>query len=187
MRINSGRLRGRKLNFPELEGLRPSLGRTRETLFNWLRPMLRNASCLDLFAGSGVLGIEALSIGAREVTLVEQNPIAAKHLEATISSLALREMCLLNVGDARHYLRKRTEPFDVIFIDPPFAQAKLLEEVVSLICERALFNEFIYLEFNQQQEAEVAALLDAHNLPLTKSTQAGTTRSWLIAPRQAQG
>ena len=80
VRVNSGRLRGRKLAFPAAEGLRPTLGRTRETLFNWLRPNLVDARCLDLFAGSGVLGIEAASIGAREVVLIENQPQTAKYL-----------------------------------------------------------------------------------------------------------
>ncbi len=187
VRINSGQLRGRKLTFPAIDGLRPSLGRSRETLFNWLRPMLVGANCLDLFAGSGVIGFEAASIGASQVTFVEKHPDAAAHLGASIAGLEVSERCQLWTGDARDFLGDCTNPFDVIFLDPPFAQPQLLESAITAICERSLLNHYLYLEFDQQQEPAIKTLLAAHHLSVERSSKAGTTGSWLIAPEQRQG
>ena len=78
LRVIGGQWRGRRLTFPDLPGLRPTPDRVRETLFNWLAPVLPGARCLDLFAGSGALGIEALSRGAAEVVFVERHPLAAR-------------------------------------------------------------------------------------------------------------
>src|SRR5512146_1247181 len=85
LRIIGGRWRGRKLRFPAAEGLRPTPDRVRETLFNWLAPMIHGARGLDLFAGSGALGFEALSRGASEVVFVERAPEVARHLRETLS------------------------------------------------------------------------------------------------------
>lgn len=180
VRINSGRLRGRKLTFPSVEGLRPTLGRSRETLFNWLRPILPGATCLDLFAGSGVLGMEAASVGAGEVVLVEQHAETAKHLAQSIEILKLRDICILQITDARSFLKRCHSPFDVIFVDPPFADTELLETAVTSICESGLLGQWLYLEFDQQQETAVNRLLQTRGLCLAKSAKAGATRSWLI-------
>jgi 16S rRNA (guanine966-N2)-methyltransferase len=85
VRLIGGRWRGRKITFPEINDLRPTLGRTRETLFNWLRPEIAGTTCLDLFAGSGALGIEALSQGAGKVVLVESDATIFRSLEKNIS------------------------------------------------------------------------------------------------------
>ena len=183
VRINSGRLRGRKLTFPSVEGLRPTLGRSRETLFNWLRPMLPDATCLDLFAGSGVLGMEAASVGAAQVVLVEQHAETAKHLAQSIETLNLRDTCTLEIADARSFLKRCHSPFDVIFVDPPFADTGLMETAVTSICESRLLGQWLYLEFDQQQEIAVNRLLQTHGLSLAKSAKAGATRSWLIQAR----
>lgn len=180
VRINSGRLRGRKLTFPSVEGLRPTLGRSRETLFNWLRPSLPDATCLDLFAGSGVLGMEAASVGAAQVVLVEQHAETAKHLAHSIDTLDLGDICSLEIADARSFLGRCHSSFDVIFVDPPFADNGLLETAVTAICESRLMSQWLYLEFDQQQEATVNALMLRHSLSLAKSTKAGSTRSWLV-------
>ena len=187
MRINSGALRGRKLLFPNIEGLRPTLGRTRETLFNWIRPSLNNARCLDLFAGSGVLGIEAVSIGAQEAVFVDNNPAAADHIKAALETFDLSSRCILHEGDALNFLRGCEEPFDFVFVDPPFAQTQLLSHAVTQLVERNLVQQAIYLEFEPQQEATVATLMKQHSLEQLKSTKAGNTRAWLIAPNLSQG
>lgn len=181
VRVNSGRLRGRKLTFPDTEGLRPTLGRTRETLFNWLRPNLVDARCLDLFAGSGVLGIEAASIGASDVVLIENQPQTARHLATSIDTLGLQDICTLHTTDACNYLAQCSQPFDIVFVDPPFAATALLEQAISLICQRALVRQQLYLEFDQQQEPAVTALLSTFELHQSKTTKAGSTRSCLIA------
>ena len=173
--------------FPNIEGLRPTLGRTRETLFNWIRPSLNNARCLDLFAGSGVLGIEAVSIGAQEAVFVENNPAAAEHIKVALETFELSSRCVLHEGDALNFLHSCEEPFDFAFVDPPFAQTQLLGHAVTQLVERNLVQQAIYLEFEPQQEATVAALMKQHSLEQLKSTKAGKTRAWLIAPNLSQG
>ncbi len=109
---------------PDLPGLRPTPDRVRETLFNWLGQWLEGLSCLDLFAGSGALGFEAVSRGARRVVMVEQNSQAMKGLEKARSSLGAGEIELVR-GDAHDYLARSAERFDVVFVDPPFGQNAL--------------------------------------------------------------
>jgi 16S rRNA (guanine966-N2)-methyltransferase len=180
VRINSGRLRGRKIVFPDAEGLRPTLGRSREALFNWLRPMLPDAKCLDLFAGSGALGIEAASNGASHVTFVEQQRQVAGCLKSSLEKLDMLDQSTLTVGDGLTVLRQCSEPFDVIFVDPPFAANELLEQTLQLITERKLLGQWLYLEHDQTQQASVEALLTGLELSIHKSTTAGTTCSLLI-------
>ena len=127
-----------------------------------------------------MLGIEAASVGARHVVLVEQHAETAKHLARSIETLHLGDICSLEFADARSFLERCEAPFDVIFLDPPFAETGLLETAVNSICERRLLDQWLYLEFDQQQEAAVNALLLRYDLRLTKSTKAGATRSWLI-------
>ncbi len=121
LRIVGGRWRGRKLRFPAAEGLRPTPDRVRETLFNWLAPAIHGARCLDLFAGSGALGLEALSRGAAEVVFVERAPQVARHLRETLAILAPAAGRIVQ-GDAGDYLAGPAERFDVVFLDPPFGE-----------------------------------------------------------------
>ena len=124
LRVIGGRWRGRKLRFPAAEGLRPTPDRVRETLFNWLMPVIRDARCLDLFAGSGALGIEALSRGAAEVVFVERAPAVARHLRETLALLGAEGGSVVQ-GEAAAFLEGPAEPFDVVFLDPPFAEDPL--------------------------------------------------------------
>ncbi|MEL0047724.1 MAG: 16S rRNA (guanine(966)-N(2))-methyltransferase RsmD [Gammaproteobacteria bacterium] len=183
VRINSGSLRGRKITFPDVEGLRPTLGRSRQTLFNWLRPMLRETKCLDLFAGSGALGIEAASNGAEHVAFVEQQRQVGDCLKRSLEKLDLQNQTSLTVGDGITFLRQSSEPFDVIFVDPPFAANELLAQALGLIVERKLLGQWLYLEHDQIQQTSVCALLAALELSVHKSTKAGTTSSLLIGHR----
>ncbi len=146
VRIIAGRYRGRRLAFPAAPGLRPTGDRLRETLFSWLQTELPGARCLDLFAGSGALGFEAASRGAREVVLVEANPAVATALQANIGKLAAAEIRLVR-GDALVYLNQESQPFDVIFLDPPF-HGDWLTKVLALIAQRGLVKAggWIYLE-----------------------------------------
>lgn len=122
MRIIGGSWRGRKLSFPDVDGLRPTGDRIRETLFNWLAPDIQGARCLDLFAGSGALGLEALSRGAGFSLLVEKHPLALQQLKHNLT--------LLNASSGHAEQRDTLSwlangntdtPFDLVFIDPPFA------------------------------------------------------------------
>lgn len=133
MRIIGGQWRGRKLAFPDVEGLRPTGDRIRETLFNWLAPDIRGARCLDLFAGSGALGLEALSRGADACLLVERDTKAAAQLRTNLSLLQADQGNLVN-ADALTLLRQGNSaaPFTVVFVDPPF-QLNLWQAVLDAL------------------------------------------------------
>ena len=120
LRIIGGSLRGSKLIVPEAPGLRPTSDRIRETLFNWLAPVIDGARCLDAFAGTGALGIEALSRGARSVDFFERDPKLAALLRETL--VRLKQTASVQVVDAIGALAQPTsQPFDIVFLDPPFA------------------------------------------------------------------
>jgi 16S rRNA (guanine966-N2)-methyltransferase len=127
VRIIGGEWRGRKLHFPQSAGLRPTPDRVRETVFNWLQFELAGARCLDLFAGSGALGIEALSRGAREVVLVERDPASARAIGDMLARLRCDRGHVEQV-DALAWLERGppgSKPFDVVFLDPPYGEAWL--------------------------------------------------------------
>jgi len=147
LRIIAGRWRGRKLNVLDVEGLRPTSDRIRETVFNWLQPTLGQAKCLDLFAGSGALGFEAASRGAESVTLVELNTKAAQQLQHNCQQLAA-DNCQPIHQDAMLFLSANREQYDIVFIDPPY-QADLWSSIAQqLVLQHSLSaNALIYLEY----------------------------------------
>ena len=108
---------------PLVAGLRPTGDRVRETLFNWLQPVVGGARCLDLFAGSGALGLEALSRGAREAVLVERDARAADALRSAIGTLGASARARLAHTTAEAFLDVNAVPFDLVFVDPPFDDA----------------------------------------------------------------
>jgi len=118
-RIIAGRWRRRKLHFPPLPGIRPSPDRVRETLFNWLRDRVEGARCLDLFAGSGALGLEALSRGAAQVTFVDKERQATDAIRAHLTLLGAEGAEVLQT-DALTWLAGTATPYDLVFLDPPF-------------------------------------------------------------------
>ena len=123
LRIIGGEWRGRRLAFPSRPGLRPTPDRVRETLFNWLAPVLPGARCLDLFAGSGCLGLEALSRGAAEAWLVEHDPLLARTLSEHVARLGAHARVIRD--DARRVLKRAAagaERFDIVFLDPPYRE-----------------------------------------------------------------
>jgi len=124
LRIVGGRWRGMRIDFPPIEAIRPSPDRVRETLFNWLQTHISGARCLDLFAGSGALGIEALSRGASAVTFVEREPQVGRHLTQTLQRLGATG-ATVETQDALRFLERTPQPFDVVFLDPPFASTLL--------------------------------------------------------------
>jgi 16S rRNA (guanine966-N2)-methyltransferase len=129
VRIIGGIWRGRRVRFPDIPGLRPTPDRVRETLFNWLQNSIVGARCLDLFAGSGALGIEALSRGAGHAVFVEQTPGVCRVLQQSLAALrATANARIMEMGAAR-YLRTPVEPFDIVFLDPPFGQNTLAEYI----------------------------------------------------------
>ena len=120
IRIIGGAWRGRKLHFPKVPGLRPTPDRVRETLFNWLQFEIAGKRCLDLFAGSGALGLEALSRGAHEVVFVERDPQAVGYLREMLATLKC-DRGRAEPRDAFAFLAHgAAHPFDVVFVDPPY-------------------------------------------------------------------
>ena len=126
VRLIAGQWRGRKLPIVDVEGLRPTGDRVKETLFNWLQTQIPGARCLDLFAGSGSLGFEAASRGAAEVIMVERDPTVVGCLQASAERLSAAQVTILQT-DAATYLQTSPDPFDIVFLDPPFQSALLVE------------------------------------------------------------
>jgi 16S rRNA (guanine966-N2)-methyltransferase len=131
LRIIGGAWRGRKLRFAATAAIRPTPDRVRETLFNWLGGATRGAQCLDLFAGSGALGLEALSRGAAHVTFVEHDAAAARELRTRLAEWQAAD-ARVERDDALRYLAGPARPFDIVFLDPPFA-AQLLSRAAALL------------------------------------------------------
>jgi 16S rRNA (guanine966-N2)-methyltransferase len=122
LRIIGGRWRGRRLHFPAAAGLRPTPDRVRETVFNWLQGEVEGARCLDLFAGSGALGLEAASRGAAQVTMVERDRRVAAALQENLRLLQAEDARVVT-ADAMAFLRRPAPaPFDLVFLDPPYHQ-----------------------------------------------------------------
>jgi len=150
VRIIAGKWRGRKLPVPAVQGLRPTGDRIRETLFNWLQPYIAGSHCLDLFAGTGAIGIEALSRYASSVTFVEPNGVAFYHIE---SSLRLLEE---NAGTCRQtsaelFLADNIQPFDIVFLDPPFELEAQMPILQALTMGHLSTSALVYMEAPSRQ------------------------------------
>jgi 16S rRNA (guanine966-N2)-methyltransferase len=150
LRIIGGEWRGRKIRFPPVSAIRPTPDRVRETLFNWLQPVIAGSRCLDLYAGSGALGFEALSRGAAQVLFVDVDPTVARHLASILETLGCTRGQVIRSEAGRFLDSAHERPdglFDVVFLDPPFA-----EPVLAGICESLerggwlARDAFIYLE-----------------------------------------
>lgn len=177
LRIIGGQWRGRKLPFADIEGLRPTPDRVRETLFNWLQPCIHGAHCLDLYAGSGALGLEALSRGASEVIMLDtQNRITRQ----------LRENCqLLKCDQAKIYSQSALDflahaaphPVSIAFIDPPYRK-QLVEPSCRLLEENGWLTPgaMIYIEV----EKELSSLPVPANWEILRSKQAGQVSYHLL-------
>jgi 16S rRNA (guanine966-N2)-methyltransferase len=151
LRIIGGLFRGRKLRFPDEAVIRPTPDRVRETLFNWLQPHLQGARCLDLFAGSGALGVEALSRGASRVVFVDANRPAINALRATLEQFRAPGAEFI-VDDAGHFLKAAGGPYDVVFLDPPFDSQLLGPTAARLAASGCLATgAFCYVEVPRQQ------------------------------------
>lgn len=153
VRIIGGEWRGRRIRFPAAPGLRPTSDRRRETLFNWLATELPGSCCLDLYAGSGALGFEALSRGAARAVLVEASREVAAALAASVRTLAAGERCRVVHARAERFLARTPEPFDIVFLDPPFARPKLVADACSRLDPAWLAPRArIYLEVDAHAE-----------------------------------
>lgn len=170
LRIIGGLWRGRKLSFPDVDGLRPTGDRIRETLFNWLAPDIHDAHCLDLFAGSGALGLEALSRGAQSSWLLEKNNAAAQQLRSNLVLLQADNGRVEQV-DSLQWLGQQQPPhtFDIVFIDPPFS-LDLWERIAVALETHAWLSDgaIVYLEAPRDAQLQLPA-----NWHLHRDKQAG--------------
>jgi 16S rRNA (guanine966-N2)-methyltransferase len=177
VRIIAGTWRGRRIHFPDMPALRPTPDRVRETLFNWLQHSIADTRVLDLFAGSGALGLEALSRGAREAVFVEQFPAAARALQEQLALFGgAAKGRILEMGAAR-FLRTPAAPFDLAFLDPPFGTNALAEYIPLLDSGNWIkVGGLIYLE--NERAAGVPAL--PGHWELLKSKSAGEVGYHLV-------
>lgn len=166
IKIIGGKWRGRKLQVPTIPGLRPTPNRVRETLFNWLVPIIQNAACLDLFAGSGALSFEALSRGAATVTLIDSQPAIIKLLRAELTSFDVSigvelgknstQEAKIYCGHAPEFISQLNELYDIVFIDPPFHENLILPTCHALELQQCLSPvAYIYIEAEKAITAEV--------------------------------
>lgn len=148
IRVISGQYRGRKLPVLNADGLRPTTDRTKETLFNWLMNDVRDSHCLDLFAGSASLGIEALSRHAANVTFVEMNKDASAQINQNLNLLKVpTDRFSVLQGDATQVVTQLKAQFDIVFLDPPFHK-NLLPEIINLLAQLSLVRDgsLLYIE-----------------------------------------
>lgn len=151
VRIVGGTWRGRQVEVAPIPGLRPTPDRVRETLFNWLGQRLDGWRCLDLFAGTGVLGLEAASRGAAEVVLVESDPRASRLIRDKITGLPAPQVQLVR-DDALRFLKRPQPAFDLIFLDPPYHHG-WLDRVVAMLPAVSHAGTVVYAEAERALDA----------------------------------
>jgi len=178
LRIIGGRWRGTKLRFPAVAAIRPTPDRVRETVFNWLAPVIGGARCLDLFAGSGALGLEALSRGAGDVVFVDRDARIGAYLRETLARLKAESA--VKVGEAERCLEGLAGPFDIVFLDPPFGQG-MVSRVLARLADRGLLapGAFVYIE----SEAEAGEPLLPPGWSLHRTGRAGKVGYHLARPQ----
>ncbi len=163
IRIIGGQWRGRKLPVPDSPGLRPTTDRVRETLFNWLAPSMVDARVLDCFAGSGALGLEALSRYAANATLLEMDRSVSQQLQKNLVTLKASNGQVVNTNTLS-YLAQPGKPHSIVFVDPPFRKG-LLEETLALLEQNGWLAEdaLIYVESEVENGLpQVPASWDLH-------------------------
>ncbi|WP_020394287.1 16S rRNA (guanine(966)-N(2))-methyltransferase RsmD [Thiolinea disciformis] len=177
LRIIGGEWRSRRLPIAEVSGLRPTPDRIRETLFNWLQFEVQGAFCLDLFAGSGALGFEALSRGALHCSFVEKHPKAFAQLKANVTSLKTDKAVLYHTDALQFLQTPPPQAFNLIFLDPPFRQA-LLAPSVAQVCQPAWLKAGAWI----YAEHETDLTIDWQNFPLRlhRQSRAGQVVSVLL-------
>jgi len=178
LRIVAGIWRSRLLDIADVPGLRPTSERIRETLFNWLAPRIVGARCLDLFAGTGALGLEALSRGAAAAVFVEKSAKAASTLRDSITTLNA-EAADVQQMDAFDFLKKaECGTFDIVFLDPPFAAGKL-DELCRLLAESKMLADDTWLYVEQDRASPVTEL--PGDWQILKTKNAGNVRYSLVS------
>ncbi|HET7844368.1 MAG TPA: 16S rRNA (guanine(966)-N(2))-methyltransferase RsmD [Xanthomonadales bacterium] len=177
----AGALRNSRIDVPDAPGLRPTPDRVRETLFNWLMPVIDGARCLDLFAGTGALGIEALSRGAGECVFVEQDAKLAAALRGTLERLKVANGHVRN-EPAERFLASGGAPFDVAFVDPPFAAGLWRSSLSALDAGWLKPGGYVYVEAPVGHDRAVPSGWTLH-----RESRAGDVRYALYRPGVSGG
>jgi len=183
LRIIAGIWRGRRFRFTAQADIRPTPDRVRETLFNWLRERVTGARCLDLCAGSGALGLEALSRGAACVHFVESDANAVRDLRTRLIEWGAQGASVERM-DALRYLRTQPEAFDIVFLDPPFA-AGLLRAAAQLLEEREWLASGALIYVESSAHAELPELPQSWRL--AKASRAGEVAYQLFESGTPEG
>jgi 16S rRNA (guanine966-N2)-methyltransferase len=167
------------LEIADVPGLRPTAERIRETVFNWLTPRLAGARCLDLFAGTGALGLEALSRGAAEAVFVENSPLAVRTLQKNIAILEATEATVRGTDAVKYLQHPGAAQFDIVFLDPPFAD-DLHSDLCKLLDESSILatDALVYIE---EDRAKPEVVLPP-NWQILKTKTAGNVRYSLVKP-----
>lgn len=176
LRIIGGNWRGRKLSFPAIDDLRPTSDRVRETLFNWLQMEIAGTRCLDLFAGSGALGLEALSRSAQHVSFIEKDRHATQQIREHLHVLNCDKGEVIN-QDALSYIDHCGKQFDIIFLDPPF-RIDCAESLCQQINKQQLLAAGGYLYLESPKARALPQLPD--NWSVKKEKRAGDVTFYLI-------
>jgi len=176
VRIIGGEWRGRKLDIANVPALRPTPDRIRETLFNWLQMQIPGSVCLDLFAGTGALGLEALSRGAKQVVFVDENPDVIQNLKNSVSILKTAAATIIK-KDVTSWLNDKPDAFDIVFMDPPYRQG-----LVEPVCRKLEAGDWLsakaWVFIEMETETALPALPD--NWEIYRETKAGQASCYLI-------
>lgn len=177
VRIIAGKWRRRRIRFDSTLDIRPTTDAVRESLFNWLQTRVEGAICLDLFAGSGALSFEALSRGAAEVVLLDNNRRCIRNLKWNAEQLGVQNCKIVGI-DALAYLHRVDRPFDIIFIDPPFHTGLALQAIHLLEVSAALQPDTrVYLEV--ERDFDMTSLTGFWEI--LRCTRAGSRAHYLLA------
>ena len=181
-KIISGYFRGRKFSFPEVEGLRPTSGKIRETLFNWLQFDIINKTALDPFAGSGALSLEAISRGAKKVYIIEKNRKVCEKLKTNFNFLDRDQYTIINDDAITHLSKPSNHSFDLVFLDPPFAKNLLLQTIEKLSKNNYINSQSqIYIESEYKLTEENLSSLINYHFKINKQKKSGNVHYCLIS------
>ena len=181
-RIISGDFRGRKFSFPAVEWLRPTPGKIRETLFNWLQFDIINKTALDPFAGSGALSLEAISRGAKEVYLIEKDRKVYEKLKSNFNFLDRGQYTIINEDAMIHLSKPTKQSFDLVFLDPPFAKNLLLQTIDKLSKNNYINNQSqIYIESEYKITEENLSSLINYHFRINKQKKSGNVHYCLLS------
>lgn len=184
LRIIGGEWRGRRIAVDTAAGLRPTANRVRETLFNWLAPRIDGARCVDSYAGTGALGLEALSRGAAYVTFVEQRASGVQALHDALQTLGASDRANVVHGNVLTWASARASEFDIAFVDPPF-EADLYTQSLAALRPLLSAQARLYLEYPAGRREAVTAALTPH-WQVLRAKRAGNV-GYCLASRAADG